>query len=89
MKALTEYEYGCLRNFMCMRIMCAECLRMNDDIYLCDLFAYNRKIVGDKYHIKDEFFRAFSKDFICRQAEKNPEEWEVVKKFFMGGATLG
>lgn len=72
-----------------MRIMCAECLRMNDDIYLCDLFAYNRKIVGDKYHIKDKFFRAFSKDFIRRQTAENPEEWEVVKKFFVGGATLG
>lgn len=89
MKVLTEYECGCLRNFMCMRIMCSECLRMNDDIYPCDLFAYNRKIVGDKYHIKDKFFRAFSKDFICRQAAENPEEWEVIKKFFVGGATLG
>lgn len=89
MKILTEYEYACLRNFMCMRIMCAECLRMNDDIYPCDLRRYSMELIGDKYHIKDKFFRAFSKDFICRQAEKNPEEWEVVKKFFVGGATLG
>lgn len=89
MKILTEYEYACLRNFMCMRVMCGRCFDMNDDIYLCDLLVYSRKIVGDKYHIKDKFFRAFSKDFICRQAAENPEEWEVVKKFFVGGATLG
>lgn len=52
--------------------MCGRCFDMNGGIYLCDLFAYSRKIVGDKYHMKDKFFRAFSKDFICRQAEKNP-----------------
>lgn len=89
MKVLTEYEYGCLRNFMCLNVTCVTCFDMNDGIYLCDLFAHSRKIVGDKYHMKDKFFRAFSKDFIRRQSEKNPKEWEVVKKFFMGGATLG
>lgn len=88
MKILTEYEYACLRNFMCMRVMCGRCFDMNNG-YLCDLLGYSSELIGNKYHIKDKFFRAFSKDFICRQAGENPDEWEVVKKFFVGGATLG
>lgn len=88
MKVLTEYEYGCLRNFMCLNIMCVECAKMNDGICLYDLFMRNMKLAGDEYHITDKFFKAFGKDFIIRQADRNQKDWEAVKKFFMTGATL-
>lgn len=86
---LTAQEANDLHDFFCLRTDCEECEQPNGEL-VCDMcMAYREK--SDRYKmvvINSDFFKVVDRKYIERQAKKNPTYWQIVKKFFMTGATL-
>lgn len=79
-----------ISNFCCCGISCQDCVFNTDG---CSFYEYvpDAEEEDKTVEINDEIFKfiASNKEYFEKCKAINKAEWEVLKRFFRGGASLG